>query len=178
MKRVLVTAFKPFDQRPTNQSLEVMKKLIHVDKLSLDVLFEKAFETLKHHLKLNEYDYIICLGEAPYKNIYLEHVALNIMHARIPDNDSFKPLNEPVRAHSPLALSTSLPLTDISRYLKEKGHIHTHSYHAGTYVCNDLFYRLMHFNLSTPRGFIHVPHDKTYFENTLASIQAIIDSLI
>ena len=177
MKTILVTAFKPFDGRQNNMSLKVMNALKHVDTLALDVLFEKGYQSLQKHLETHQYDYIISLGEAPYKEVHLEHVALNIMHARIPDNLHYQPMNVTIEKDGPLALKSTLPLIAIAEHLHLLGMSIQHSYHAGSYVCNDLFYRLMSEKLQTPRGFIHIPNHEQYVDTSLKTIQAIIDYL-
>ena len=174
---ILITGFNPFDGRAENMSLEVLKALNDVETLPLDVLFKTAFKSLEKHLKQHHYDYIICLGEGPNQVINLEHIALNIMHSRIPDNATYQPLNEIIHPHGALALSSSLPIHMISEHLANSNHLFNNSFHAGTYVCNDIFYRLMDLNISTPRGFIHVPHDKQYLDVSIKAIQAIIDFL-
>ena len=99
------------------------------------------------------------------------------MHARISDNVSYQPLNEVINPIGALALASSLPIHMISEYLTKSNYLFNNSFHAGTYVCNDIFYRLMDLDISTPRGFIHVPHDKQYLDESIKAIQAIIDFL-
>jgi pyroglutamyl-peptidase len=51
------------------------------------------------------------------------------------------------------------------------------SYSAGTYVCNDTYYVLLHYfkNNSMPVGFIHVPSLSTMPpEQTAAALEAAI----
>ena len=179
MKRILLTAFAPFDQRATNQSYEIAKRIQSpaITLLQLPVTFHGAFEMLNAHLNTHSYDYIIALGEGPNRSLALEHVALNVMHARIPDTDGQQPVNEPIAPASSLALTSELPLPELSQLLDAKGLSYQHSYSAGTYVCNDLFYRMMHATWNTPRGFIHVPFEQDYEQPTLEALQAVIDYL-
>lgn len=172
---ILVTAFKPFDGNHENMSSLVLDNINYVDKLYLDVLFEEAFVTLQKHLKEKHYDYIVCLGEAPYEKVHFEYVALNVMHARIPDNALKKPQHEKIDASGPLALHTSLPFDDMKKVVTLD--FVQDSFHAGTYVCNDLFYRLMHLPIHTPRGFIHVPNQRKYLSQSTSLIQSIVDVL-
>jgi len=172
---ILVTAFKPFNGKDENMSSLVLNQLQGVDKLLLDVLFEKSFLSLKTHLNNHPYDYIICLGEALYDHVHLEHIALNVMHANIPDNALEKPQNQFIDKHGPLAITSTLPLSEIKQNLSSS-HVKD-SYHAGTYVCNDLFYRLMSLPIQTPRGFIHVPSKTNHLELTTETIQEIINIL-
>lgn len=174
---MLITSFEPFDQRSENQSLIVASSLVGVTHLSLPVVFEKAAIKLDKFLQSHTFDFILCLGEAPIQSLHLEHVALNIMHARIPDNEGFQPLNQPIDVQGKDLYWTSLPLKDIAKLLQENNHPFQESYHAGTYVCNDLFYRVMTFNISSKRGFIHVPSERLKTPESIQGVQAIVNLL-
>jgi pyroglutamyl-peptidase len=176
--KILVTAFEPFDQKSSNQSSMIARSLLldHVEILILPVAFKLAFQTLENHLKTCHYDMIIMLGEGPNKVLHLEHVALNIMHARIPDNLGYQPLNTPID-DGPLSLKSTLPLKQFSEILNKHNYLYNDSYHAGTYVCNDLFYRVMRLNLTIPCGFIHVPNDVTYHSVSRKSLMALLAQL-
>ena len=173
--KVLVTAFEPFDGRNDNQSFQILKQLDldDVDTFVLPVVFKEAFIILKNHLEKNAYDLLIMLGEGPNKVLHLEHVALNIMHARIPDANSHQPKSEAID-DGPIGIHSTLPLSMFKEILEKEKMPYLDSYHAGTYVCNDLFYRIMRLDIPTPRGFIHVPNDNAYFENSLDSIKHIL----
>lgn len=173
---ILVTAFEAFNQKGDNQSEKIAKliTLEHVQRLILPVAFKKAFQTLENHLKTHHYDMIIMLGEGPNKVLHLEHVALNMMHARIPDNSGYQPLNIPID-DGPLSLESTLPLDHFSKILQQEHTPYNDSYHAGTYVCNDLFYRVMRLNLTIPCGFIHVPNDVTCLDKSLKALQTILN---
>lgn len=173
---ILVTAFMPFGGKDDNVSLAILNALKHVETCVLDVCFKEAFNALKQK-NLDAYDYIIALGEAPYKKIHLEHLALNMMHASIPDNKGYQPQHIAIDPHSPMTYTSTLPLIYLGDMLTKNSLAFSHSYHAGTYVCNDLFYRLMHTPIQAERGFIHVPNDMTYFESSLMAIQKIIDAI-
>lgn len=172
---ILVTAFEAFDQKSDNQSEKIAKliTLEHVQILILPVAFKKAFQTLENHLKTHHYDMIIMLGEGPNNVIHFEHVALNMMHARIPDNLGYQPLNTAID-DGPLSLQSTLPLSHFSKILQQEHIPYNDSYHAGTYVCNDLFYRVMRLNLTIPCGFIHVPNEVTCLDKSLKTIETIL----
>ena len=172
---ILVTAFEPFDQKGDNQSEKIARSLSldHVDILILPVAFRLAFQTLENHLKTCSYEMIIMLGEGPNNVLHLEHVALNVMHARIPDNLGYQPLNSAIN-DGPLSLHSTLPLEQFKEIFNNRNLPFHDSYHAGTYVCNDLFYRVMHLNLTIPCGFIHVPNDIKYEDISIKALKAIL----
>jgi pyroglutamyl-peptidase len=95
------------------------------------------------------------------KNISIERVAVNIIDARIPDNKGEKPIDKPVIPGGKNAYFSSLPVRKIKDALEEKNIPVSISYSAGTYVCNYLFYSVMHHietrELDKCAGFIHYP---------------------
>lgn len=179
MKKILVTCFAPFDHRGTNQSSLIAHRL-HSSQLTileLPVVFQGAYDVLKEHLNSHSYDVILALGEGPNRTIALEHIAVNVMHARIPDNQGFQPCDTTIDPTLPLSLPSTLPLNALAARLDQNHHLYHHSYSAGTYVCNDLFYRLMAAPLSIPRGFIHVSYEKEFEVENLKAIQCVVDYL-
>jgi pyroglutamyl-peptidase len=79
--------------------------------------------------------------------------------ARIADNAGQRPIDEPVVADGPVGYWSRLPIKAIVKALRE-AHIPAEvSQSAGTFVCNHLFYGLMHTLEGTAirGGFVHVP---------------------
>jgi pyroglutamyl-peptidase len=74
----------------------------------------------------------------------IERVAINLDDARIPDNAGHQPLDVPVIPGAPPAYFSTLPVKRIVQRLQAHGHPATVSYTAGTFVCNHLFFALMH----------------------------------
>lgn len=91
-----------------------------------------------------------------------ERVAINVDDARIPDNAGNQPVDVPVVPDGPAAYFTRLPVKACVAELRAAGIPATVSQTAGTFVCNHLFYGLMH--LIATRypglrgGFVHVPY--------------------
>ena len=105
---------------------------------------------------------VICTGQAGGRGaISLERVAINVNDARIPDNIGARPIDLPIVADGPAAYFTSLPIKAMLQRLLDAGVRAEASQTAGTFVCNQTFYGLMH--LLAPRwqgvrgGLIHVP---------------------
>ena len=93
----------------------------------------------------------------------MERVAININDARIADNAGAMPVDTPVVAGAPDAYFSTLPIKAVLLALQRAGIPAEVSQTAGTFVCNHVFYGLMHV-LATERGFkksrggfIHVP---------------------
>ena len=89
-----------------------------------------------------------------------ERVAINLADARICDNAGAQPLDQRLRARGPAAYFGTLPVKAMVAALQAQGLPAAVSHSAGTYVCNAVFYELMH-ALSRRRGvrggFMHVP---------------------
>jgi len=107
---------------------------------------------------------VLCVGQAGGRAaIGLERVAININDARIPDNAGQQPIDEPVVAGGPPAYFSTLPLKACVQALIAAGLAAEVSNTAGTFVCNHVFYNLMHALAGrpggprVPAGFVHLP---------------------
>lgn len=173
--KITVTGFEPFGGAEKNASWEAVKQLQDVDTVMLPVSFEKACRMIRE-IAAGGADAVICVGEAAGRNkISVERVAVNLMDARIPDNDGYQPADIPVCPGRPDGWFTTLP---VRRILEEAGDTEI-SYSAGTYVCNAVFYSLMdEINLRgnrTKGGFIHVPAGDMPPEQILDGLKRILD---
>jgi pyroglutamyl-peptidase len=168
---ILLTGFTPFGGADTNVSWQVAQLLggtvidgHTVVAAQLPTEFDISLEALtdlldKHHPAL-----VVCLGQAGgRKAISLERVAINIADARIADNAGKQPVDKPVVSGGPPAYFTGLPIKAMLQALQEAGIPGEVSQTAGTFVCNHVFYGLMH-TLERRRalqgmrgGFIHLP---------------------
>jgi pyroglutamyl-peptidase len=91
----------------------------------------------------------------------VERVAVNIQDARIPDNDGAQPTDAPVVAGGPAAYLATLPVRAAVASLRAEELPAELSMSAGTFVCNSVFYGLMHLAATRRHafrgGFLHVP---------------------
>jgi pyroglutamyl-peptidase len=89
-----------------------------------------------------------------------ERVAINVDDARIPDNAGRQPVDRSIVRGGPAAYWSTLPIKAIVSELQRRKVPAAVSQTAGTFVCNHVFYGLMH-ELRMQRkvrgGFIHVP---------------------
>ncbi len=168
MRKLLVTYFEPFDGRNQNMSEKVAISLpdkignFEIEKMKLPVVFAKAGKLAIHAAKELGVSAVLCIGEAGGRGaITPEMVAINIQDARIPDNEGNQPIEEPVVAGAENAHFSRLPVRKMVQAMSDIGVPAKISYSAGTYVCNDLFYRMLeHFKQTEVRcGFIHVPRE-------------------
>lgn len=168
---VLITGFEPFNGEASNSSWQVVRALQGRQVLGhkiitaqLPTVFGDSIAALADHLERHRPGLVICTGQAGGRNgISLERVAININDARIPDNAARQPVDTPVVAGGPAAYFTTLPIKAIWRDLVAQDIEVEISQTAGTFVCNHLFYGLMHLlathqSLANTRGgFVHLP---------------------
>jgi pyroglutamyl-peptidase len=166
---ILVTGFEPFGGSLINPSEQVTRNLVgqqinrsivYTQILSVDRVL--APEQLTAALLTYQPDAVICLGEASGRAaISLERVALNLLDFRIPDNAGIQVADQPVIPGGPSAYMSTLPLSDIYTAIQKAGIPVELSLSAGSFLCNQVFYCLMHFlaiqKRNIPAGFIHLP---------------------
>jgi pyroglutamyl-peptidase len=170
LKRVMLTAFEPFEGETINPSLESARQMAGVEfpgallrVLELPVERHVATGIALEALGEIQPDIVVMLGVAIARfRITPERVAINVDDFRIPDNAGNQPLGEPIVAGGPVGYFSTLPVRPIVDRLLKAGIPSAISNSAGTYLCNRLFYSVMHYistrGLSTAAGFIHVPY--------------------
>lgn len=170
----MLTGFEPFGGADFNPSgaiaeraADILRRQGHrVVAAELPCVFATAPATLEVLLERWRPTVAISLGlAAGRKGLGLEKVAINHIDARIPDNGGQQPIDVPVRVDGPNAYFSTLPLKAALQVLTEpvEGHepvAAAISYTAGSFVCNQVFYELLHHTGALPgarAGFIHVP---------------------
>ncbi len=168
MKTVLLTGFEPFGGESLNPSEEISRQL-HDTVIArhrvvgglLPCVFGAAIKELKHLISVHEPVLIVGVGLAGGRTeITPERVAINVDDARIADNAGQQLVDRPVVKDGPAAYWSTLPIKAIVQALRKRGIPATVSQSAGTFVCNHVFYGLMHELRGQKQvrgGFIHVP---------------------
>lgn len=167
MKTVLLTGFEPFGGDQDNASAEVARHLHgavigghRVQAALLPCVFGAAKTELERQIRTVQPALVVCLGQAAGRaEITPERVAINVDDARIPDNAGRQPVDRAVVRGGPAAYWSTLPVKAMVAGLQTRGIPAAVSQTAGTFVCNHVFYGLMH-ALRRRRirgGFIHVP---------------------
>ena len=166
--KALVTGFEPFGGEPINPALEALERLpprlgsVAIATRVLPSVFGQALDALEEAVRATAPDIVLCVGLAGGRPaLSLERVALNIDDARIPDNRGRQPIDLPVVAGGPAAYFATLPIKAAVAALRDAGLPAIVSNSAGTFVCNHVFYGLMHLaatrRLDFRGGFLHVP---------------------
>ena len=168
MQTILLTGFEPFDQDLVNPSWEAVRQLdgtqldddVQIVARRLPCAFATAGEYLTQLIAELSPVMVIATGLGPGRSdISIERVAINVNDARIPDNLGAQPIDTAVVAGGPAAYFTTLPIKAMVKAVREAGLAASVSQTAGTFVCNQVFYRLQHLLAGTAvrSGFIHVP---------------------
>jgi len=166
---VLVTGFEPFGGDGINPSLEALRGLptrlgeMEIATAVLPVVFGAALPALREAIAVNAPDIVLSVGLAGARAaLSLERVAINVDDARIPDNDGNQPIDLPVVAGGPAAYFATLPIKAAVAALRDAGIPAAVSNSAGTFLCNHVFYGLMHEAARSGdvfrAGFLHVPY--------------------
>lgn len=165
---ILVTGFDPFGKEKMNPSEWVVRKLrddeisgVKLLRVILPTEFRKAEMAVLDLLRKYRPDGALALGLASQRaGVALEALALNLDHSEIADNAGEYRTHRKIEPRGPWVLEGSLPLPRLIRALSRSGIPASVSYHAGTYVCNHVFYVMMHALGRRPRipaGFVHLP---------------------
>ncbi len=163
MHRILITAFEPFLEYPTNASQQILLHWIQDNPGSLRSEFTTEILPVDYALaeprlrELHEsaFDFAIHLGQSPRIDcVNLEMVALNLKSD--PDTPVAK-----LNSQGPAAYTSQLPLEAWCDDLRQHDIATDVSFHAGTYLCNAAYFWSTEVFLQ--RGivnrslFVHVP---------------------
>jgi pyroglutamyl-peptidase len=169
MTRVLLTSFEPFGGHALNSSQEVGRALagspppgVDLDWLVLPVVAGICLGRALERIQQTEPAVVLALGQAAEASaVRLEEVALNVSHFTLPDNAGKQPQHQPIVPGGPLAYRATARFDAVEADLRAAGVPVERSYHAGTYVCNHLYYGLLHAAALSgsprPTGFVHLP---------------------
>ncbi|MFP5519902.1 MAG: pyroglutamyl-peptidase I [Bdellovibrionia bacterium] len=160
---ILLTGFKPFLGQDLNPSLMLAKKY-HEEFpsssyfLELPVEYQTAQKRLEQFIEsLPEFpQQVLLLGQAAGRSqICLERVALNWIESQHVDEAGQVSVARRIIAEAPAAYIQEEWTFDVGSLPKEIKVSHS----AGTYVCNELYFRALHKYSSLRKQicFVHVP---------------------
>ena len=165
---LLLTGFDPFDGAKSNPSWDTATALDgrivgghRIVARQLPTEFDASLRALRSAIRDTQPALVVCTGLAGgRRELSLERVAINVDDARIPDNTGAQPVDAKIVRNGPTAYFTTLPVKAMLAALRKNGIPAQVSQTAGTFVCNHVFYGLMHALRRQPSvrgGFIHVP---------------------
>lgn len=165
-RRLLITGFDPFGGGTINPSWEAVNRLpdtvgnYAVTKMQIPTVFGRAAEAVLAEAEKLRPHAVISVGQAGRRaGITPEVIGINLREAKIQDNEGNQPVNVPVIPGGPDAYFATLPVREMVAAMEQAGVPTSLSYSAGTFVCNDVLYTLLHrfHGSGTLAGFIHVP---------------------
>lgn len=186
MKKLLITGFEPFGPDSINPSWEAVKLLpteingYALTKMQLPVVFSKAAEMVISAAKESNPDVILCIGLAGGRAaINPELLGINLRHGAAPDNNGYKATYEKIIEDGAAAYFSTLPVQKIAEAINKQGIPSHPSHSAGTYICNDVLYSLLHHfnNTATKVGFIHVPYSDNLKKEPSMEMSQIVKAL-
>jgi len=173
MTDVLVTGFEPFGKHEVNPSQLIAEAL---DGVVLPVSYARAAVELERALDDRDPEIAIAFGLADDRDaITPERFAHNLDEADTTDNDDAPGSGAEIDAAGPIAYRSTLPVDEIVAALREREIPAAVSRDAGGYLCNHVFYALMH-TLKPGRmgGFVHVPPLDVLPRDRLVEAAAVI----
>lgn len=170
-RKVLLTGFDAFGGEAINPSWLAVQALHgrqiaghRVVAAQLPTKFGESLAALRALLIQHQPALVVCVGQAGGRGaISLERVAINVNDAPLADNAGAQPVDTPVVPAAPAAYFSSLPIKAMRAALQREGIAAEVSQTAGTFVCNHVFFGLMHALATRPAlhhtrgGFVHVP---------------------
>jgi pyroglutamyl-peptidase len=171
-KTLLLTGFEAFGDDPSGQGLNPSAQVAlalngqsfgswQIAGAVLPCVFNQAPRELKRLIKQHQPAAIICLGQAGGRSaISLERVAINWDEATLPDNAGQQRTGQPILKTAPAAYFSTLPIHALRDALLAQSIPAELSSSAGHFVCNHVFFHLMHHGRKSkkPAGFIHIPY--------------------
>lgn len=167
---ILLTGFEPFGGDATNPSIDAARRAAELLNgsghaaiaVELPCVFSAAPAAVRRMLARHKPEVVLCVGlNAGSAAVRLERAALNIIDARMDDNAGQAPVDVPVLPGGPAAYFTKLPIKRSLAALQAERIPAEVSQSAGTFVCNQVFYLLMHELVGASAGkrggFVHVP---------------------
>lgn len=167
MKKILVTAFEPFDGRSENPTLRVLTALrapagARLYRGVLPVSGRAVEKKISSLLIKFRPDLVISLGLAAGEAaVRVERFAVNIADYRIKDNAGWRPEGKKLDAGGPAAYAVTADPLALAAAVRRAGVPAYVSNHAGGYVCNTLMYAALRAielsGLPARYAFIHLP---------------------
>lgn len=166
---ILVTGFEPFAGDTVNPSQLVAERLDGrtiggrpVTSVVLPVSAARAPGALAAAIERHRPRLVVSFGLAGGRAaVNLERVGINVVDARIADNDGQQAVDTPILAGGPAAYLATLPLRSILAEWQSEGIPGELSNSAGAFICNQVLYWSLHLAATGSGhrgGFVHLPY--------------------
>jgi pyroglutamyl-peptidase len=166
---ILIAGFEPFGSETQNPALLAVNSLPDtigdhaIHKAQLPVVYHESWQVLHKEIDRIQPKYVIVVGQAGGRPcITIERDAINVDDTdTLADNNGNLPKDAIIVEGGPHGYFTNLPFRSMIASIQKGGLPAAVSNDAGTFVCNHIFYQLMHYINEGDRemygGFIHVP---------------------
>ena len=183
---VLLTGFEPFYIYSENPSQLIVESLngtflgnASIIGIVLPVNFSASVSQITQAIDTYDPLMVISLGlNGEARMIQVENIGLNLRNR--PRSDPWWFFPKRLDSTGPFILKATIPTTDIALAIRDGGISARQSYHAGTYVCNAVFYQTLRFieveDKGISMGFIHVPpldYQEPYGMNLSVLVDAV-----
>lgn len=170
MNKVIITGFGAFHTHKDNPSEKLLAQMvplagkdIEYQTSVLPVVFSQIPSEIDTLLNdLTDVVAIIFCGLAASRTVVTpEKVALNWVYcpSRADNEGKVYEKGEPLEKGKELALMSTFPVEEMSRYFNDQGLEAQVSFSAGTYVCNQTFFYGLKKCGNIPCTFLHLPPD-------------------
>lgn len=184
-RKVLLTGFEPFHDQQVNESSQVVKEILNSGiegvQISHRILtVDLAGSTVPSKiLGFEKFDAVVLLGLSRKSNIIqLERYARNKISMKFPDNSGRKLDNEIIQNNSPNTIETTVSIHTFDEEFDSDDDVEW-SIDAGSFVCNETYFRTLASNSGTPILFIHLPKaDRVNLERQIEVVSTAIRLMI
>jgi len=168
LKTLLLTGFMPFLNNKINPTEKIVQELngreiggYTVKSKVLPVDFSEAGKQIIALYEQVKPDVVISLGLATGRHMITpERIAINCNDGE-PDNKRVRLQDEQIQVEGPDGYFSTLPIRRFVQKLNENGLPAEISNTAGTYLCNNVMYHMLHHICQSGSvvraGFIHIP---------------------
>lgn len=171
-KTLLLTGFEPFGDDPGSLGLNpsaALAKALHGMEIGawrvagevLPCEYGRSARVLKTLMGEYEPQAVLCIGQAGGRHaISIERIAINWDEAALADNAGVLRTGQPILKTAPAAYFSTLPIHALRDALLAHSIPAELSSSAGHFVCNHVFFSLMHAwrSKKLQAGFVHVPY--------------------
>ena len=184
-RKVLLTGFEPFHDQQVNESSQVVKEILNsgiegvqISHRILTVDLEGSTVPSKI-LGFEKFDAVVLLGLSRKSNIIqLERYARNKISMKFPDNSGRKLDNKIIQHNSPNTIETTVSIHTFDEEFDSDDDVEW-SIDAGSFVCNETYFRTLASNSGTPILFIHLPKaDRVNLERQIEVVSTAIRLMI
>ncbi|MBH25741.1 MAG: hypothetical protein CMH57_15145 [Myxococcales bacterium] len=171
--QIVLSAFGPFPGVSVNPTGEVVRAVAQAmggraEVVELETRFDIAWEQLAARVEplhaAGRLQAVVALGvSGRARCVQLERVGINVRSSARPDaaGRRLPRHGEPLHPGGPHGLMSRMPVEAMAERLRERGFAVEVSNSAGTYVCNEVLYKMLAWanraGFTGAAGFVHVP---------------------